>query len=413
MNKAVTVKPQKISKKIQVIASKSMLQRIIACAVLSERNTVINNISMCDDCKAALSVAESLGAEIIVRNNRITIIPGKKEVKNIINCGESGLAVRMFSPIVTLFGDDFEITGSGSLKKRPLNEICDALKQSGVKCRTNKGFIPVSVSGKLKGGKIEIDASLSSQVLTGLLISLPKPDNDSVIKVKNLNSKPYIDLTLSILNDFGVVVKNKNYKEFYIKGNQKFSVSEYTVEGDWSGAAFLLTAGLIAGKIELTGLNLNSYQADKKIIDVIKKAGGKIYFTKNSVITEQSNLNSFKFDATHSPDLFPPLAVLAANCRGTSEIKGVKRLIYKESNRAETLRREFSKIGIEIKIKDDTMFIKGGKIRGGIINSGNDHRIAMAAAVIALNAESEIIIEDAYSINKSYPSFYEDLLGIK
>ncbi|MCF6183589.1 MAG: 3-phosphoshikimate 1-carboxyvinyltransferase [Bacteroidales bacterium] len=411
MTKTIIAISQKINKTVKAPASKSVFQRVIACAVLAEDDIIIYNPSFCNDCKAALSIAENLGAEVIIEINKIIIRPGKNKISNTINCRESGLSVRMFSPITALFGKTVTIKGTGSLKKRPINEIQAALTQLGIECQTNKGFIPISVSGKLSGGNAEIDGSLSSQILTGLLIALPKVKEDSVIKVHNLKSKPYIDLTLNILSSFGIKIRNENYKEFHIKGNQQFKAINYTVEGDWSGASFLLVAGLIAGEIKVTGLNINSVQADKKIIDAIHFANGTITVNKDAVITKKSKLKAFKFNATDCPDLFPPLVVMAACCIGTSEIIGVNRLKHKESNRAEVLQQEFKKIGINIKIINNKMFIEGGKISGGIVESHNDHRIAMAAATAALASEKEIIINNAECINKSYPTFYEDLLG--
>ncbi|RLD50737.1 MAG: 3-phosphoshikimate 1-carboxyvinyltransferase [Bacteroidetes bacterium] len=407
----LTIKPQIINKAIKAAASKSVMQRVIACAVLSEGETVIKNYSLCNDCKAALKIAEDLGAEVVIKENQVSIIPGKSKIKNNINCGESGLGVRMFTPLVSLFGKNFTINGKGSLKKRPVSGIEEALKQAGIKCKTNKGFIPIEISGKLKGSNFEIDGSLSSQILTGLLIALPKAEGNSVIKVINLKSKPYIDLTLSILKDFGIKIINKNYKEFYIKENQKYQAQNYTIEGDWSGAAFFLVAGLIAGEVSLTGLNINSEQADINILEAIQLAEGNLNISENNITTKKSNLKAFQFDATDCPDLFPPLVTMAAFCNGETRIKGVKRLIHKESNRAEVLQKEFANIGIEISIQNDFMTVKGGTVKGGTIHSHNDHRIAMAAAVSALTSEKGITIKNAESIKKSYPTFYSDLLG--
>ncbi len=410
MSKTINVYPQKIKKIIKVPASKSIMQRVIACAILSDAETRILNPSFCDDCTAALKIAEDLGCEVIIDETKITIIPKKNTVKNTINCGESGLGIRMFSPIISLFGKDMTITGKGSLTKRPIQGIKEALEQAGIRCKTNNGYVPINISGKLKGGHFDIDGSKSSQVLTGLLIALAKAENDSIIKVQNLKSKPYIDLTLNILEDFKNKTENKAYKEFRIKGKQKFKAGNFNIEGDWSGAAFLLIAGLIAGEVKVIGLNTNSQQADIKILDAIKSADGNIDINPNSIVTKKSNLTCFEFDATHCPDLFPPLVVMAAYCKGTSKIKGVSRLIYKESNRAEVLQKEFTKIGIKISIENDHMFIEGSNVTGGIINSHNDHRIAMAAATAALSSEKEILIKNPECINKSYPNFYKDLL---
>lgn len=405
------VKSRIINKKISIPSSKSVMQRAVALAVLSKGKTVLHNPSYCDDAIVSLQTAKKLGAKVQKFPDKVIIEKIGNIIDPEINCGESGLSLRMFSPIFSLFGKDFTITGKGSLLNRPIDTSEKALKKFGVSCSTNAGFLPLKISGKLKGGKAKIDASLSSQVLTGLLIALPLAKNNSEIFVTNLKSKPYIDLTLEIIKDFGVHIENVDYKIFRIKGNQKYKRENYNIEGDWSGAAFLLVAGLIAGKVELTNLNLKSKQADKEIITAIKLAKGKITINKNSVITEKSNLSAFEFDASDCPDLFPPLVILAVNCKGTSRIKGVNRLKYKESNRAEVLKNEFHKLGIKIKNRNDFMYITGGKIAGGEIYSHNDHRIAMTFSLAGLNSSGQIIIQNSECIKKSYPDFYSDLLN--
>lgn len=405
----IKVFPKSINKTVKAPASKSIMQRVIALSLLSEGRVLVKNPSFSLDVLSAIRVAGALGTSVQFTADEIIIKRTDGVVETNINFGESGLSTRMFSSVLALFGKDFTLSGKGSLLKRPVRSIKEALSQFGVSVKTNNGFLPMQISGKLEGGKVKIDGSLSSQVLTGLLISLPKAKEDSEIIVNNLNSKPYIDLTLSMINDFGAEIINENYKKFIIKGNQKYFASNYTVEGDWSGAAFLLVAGLISGKMEVKGLNLNSLQADKEIITAIKKAKGHIFINERSIKTIKSELHAFEFDATDCPDLFPPLVSLAAYCEGTSKIKGVGRLIHKESNRAIVLKNEFAKIGINIILEDDIMLIEGGKVTGGTVDSNNDHRIAMAAGTVALGAESEITILNADSVNKSYTRFFRDI----
>jgi 3-phosphoshikimate 1-carboxyvinyltransferase len=287
--------------------------------------------------------------------------------------------------------------------------IIEALSELRVKCSSDGGLLPISVKGPLQGGKIKIDGSLSSQLLTGLLMALPLAKNDSEIIVNNLKSKPYIDMTIQLLNNFGVTVINKNYSVFSIPGNQKYIPRDYTVEGDWSGGAFLLVAGAINGKITVSGLQQSSLQSDKDILTALKDVGAKINITNDAVIIEPAELKSFTFDATHSPDLFPPLAVLAAYCSGETVIKGVSRLIHKESNRAEAIVNEFSKLGIKIIIEGDIMKITGGKPTGGNVESYGDHRMAMAMATAAISASGKVCIKDSQSVTKSYPDFFNDL----
>jgi 3-phosphoshikimate 1-carboxyvinyltransferase len=234
---------------------------------------------------------------------------------------------------------------------------------------------------------------------------------DVSIYVKNLKSKPYIDLTLQVMKHFGIEVENRNYQDFYFKPQpSEYKPGSYVVEGDWSGGAFLLVAGAIAGNIIVKGLDVASTQADKEILAALKSCGAAITVNDDEIEIGHAILKSFDFDATDCPDLFPPLVALAAYCEGTSTITGISRLAHKESNRALTLQDEFEKMGIDIKLKDDRMFIKGGvSIKGAVVHSRHDHRIAMACAVAALKADGETIIKEADAINKSYPDFYSNL----
>jgi 3-phosphoshikimate 1-carboxyvinyltransferase len=267
----------------------------------------------------------------------------------------------------------------------------------------------------LVGGKnITIDGSSSSQLLTGLLIALPFLDVvNTIVNVKNPTSIPYIDLTLSTLQKVGVTIHNDNYIQFIIPGRQKIQSVNTTIEGDWSGAAFFLVAGAIAGNISVKGLNLNSKQADKEILTVLKLADAQINISDSEINVSKSKLKAFKFDATNCPDLFPPLAVLSAFCEGTSVILGANRLIDKESNRIESLINVFKLLGITIVVENNLMSITGGVVKGGRVSSHNDHRIAMAAAILALGAEKAVIIDDHEAVRKSFPEFFKLLSQIQ
>ena len=329
-----------------------------------------------------------------------------------MNCGESGLAIRMFSSIVSLHNEEITLVGTGTLRERPLGMLVGPLRSLGVQIKTKRDLLPVKVKGPLKGGFAKVDGSLSSQFLTGLLMSLPLVDSDSELEVTDLQSKPYIDLTLQVINDFGVVVDHKHYKKFVIKGGQKYMPGEYTVEGDWSGAAFLLVAGAIGGEVEVREINLNSEQADKKILNALEMAGAKIEYRKNSIIICRDKLNSFEMDITDCPDLAPPLVALAAHCKGTTRLKGSKRLLIKESNRSKALQDVFSKLGIKVETRDNDMLITGGTVMKGKVDSYGDHRIVMAAAIAAIGRDIPVIIRDAGCISKSYPGFFNDLKKI-
>jgi 3-phosphoshikimate 1-carboxyvinyltransferase len=389
-----------------------MTQRAIAAALLADGQSIIHNPSYCDDSLAAMSIAVGLGARLEPQANELKINGSGVLKEPKLNCGESGLAIRMFSPIAALYPAEITMVGSNSLKKRPMGMIEEALNQLGVKCTSTGGFLPLIIQGPIVGGNIEIDGSVSSQLLTGLLMALPLAAKNSEVNVKNLKSKPYIDMTIQMLRSFGITIHNSDYKVFSIPGNQKYITQDFTVEGDWSGGAFLLVAGAINGNLTVNGLRTDSMQSDKSVMAALEKAGAKIKTGENHIEISKSELKSFDFDATESPDLFPPLVALASYCDGVSNIKGVSRLIHKESDRAATLKEEFGKMNIGIEIKGDVMSVTGGRPQGAHVESHEDHRIAMAVAVAALRATGKVYIRDSQCVVKSYPGFFDDLRSL-
>ena len=425
----VVVKPSVITGTLIAPTSKSSMQRACAAALLHNGDTVINNPGKSNDDVAALDIIQKLGATIIEQSNDRIIIKGKNasaslkvfpfagDAEGAVNCGESGLSIRMFTPIAALSDQLITINGTGSLLKRPMDFFDEIFPQLNVEVESNKGMLPIKIKGPLQPKDITIDGSLSSQFLTGLLFAFAKAATDQVtITVNNLKSKPYIDLTLQVMQHFGYTVENNGYESFSIKPvNYQPSTINYTVEGDWSGGAFLLVAGAIAGKIVVKGLDPFSTQADKAILQAIIESGATISIEEKQItiappVIGLAALKPFHFNATDCPDLFPPLVALASYCNGTSVIEGVGRLAHKESNRGLTLQEEFAKMGVEIILQDDLMMIKGGEgLKGATVHSRHDHRIAMACAVAALKAKGETVIEEAEAINKSYPDFYEHL----
>lgn len=411
----IEVFPSKIFGELQAPASKSMLQRAIAAAFLSEKQVQIDGYSASADTDAALGLVKNLGATIQIQGSRLHIIPNQNPRKSHLNIGESGLGIRLFSPILALYDQNFIINAKGTLQKRPMHLIENVLKSNGVNCQTTNGFAPIKIQGHLKGGQIIFDASEGSQLLSGMLMALPKVSKSSELLVKNLKSKPYIDMTINLLNDFGIKIEHKDFSRFQINGNQQYNADKYLVEGDWSGAAFILVASAINGSVQIDNLRRDSLQGDKRIVEVLKQVGANIVQKENSIFVEKKELKPFIYDATETPDLFPPLAALAAACNGVSRIKGVHRLIHKESNRAEAIQDIFKKLGLMIDFEEDEMMIEGVQSNGGTVSSFHDHRIAMMAAVLGLTAKKSIQIIDAESVKKSYPHFFDDLkkLGVK
>jgi 3-phosphoshikimate 1-carboxyvinyltransferase len=412
----VTIYPSKLSGAIQANASKSSMQRACAAALLTKGETILHNPGHSNDDKAAIGIIKVLGAWVETGDGELKVKSGGvNPISDSINCGESGLSIRMFTPLVALSDKEITINGTGSLVTRPMDFFDEILPQLGVKIKSNDGKLPMIIQGPLQPKNIEVDGSLSSQFLTGLLMAYAAAGaKDVSIKVNNLKSKPYIALTLDVMKQFGMQVpENKNYEEFVFNGESNQPTSQlidYTVEGDWSGGAFLLVAGAIAGPITVRGLDLASTQADKAIIDSLMAANAGIAMDSKGIQLHPTEMDAFYFDATDCPDLFPPLVALAAYCKGKTTIKGVSRLTHKESNRAITLQDEFDKMGVTIDLEDDIMIVHGGGIvKGADIHSHHDHRIAMAGAVAALKANSETVIEEAQAVNKSYPDFYEHL----
>lgn len=417
----VTIQPSLISGTVEAPASKSSMQRACALALLSGSTTELQNPGTSNDDLAALAIIEKLGARVTpdpVRNIlRIeSEFPLPEHNGTEIHCGESGLGMRMFAPIAALAPGSVKITGSGSLLTRPMSFYDEVFPQLGVSVRSNRGFLPVLINGPLQPADIVIDGSLSSQFLTGLLIAFGSAATRPVtITVRDLKSRPYIDLTLEMMNLFGYDVQNNGYTKFTVHPKADPSKGfRYRVEADWSSASFLLVAGALAGSVTVKGLNLFSTQADKAILQALMDCGTPMSINEDQVSVKAPLGNTgkaFHFNATDCPDLFPPLVALASGCSGTTVIEGVSRLTHKESNRGLALQEEFGKMGVRIGLQDDLMMIEGvPALRGAALQSHQDHRIAMACAVAALKAVGPTTIAGAAAVDKSYPRFYQDLI---
>lgn len=400
-----------ISGSITPPCSKSYAQRALAVALLADGESTIGNLELCDDTRSAIRCIEALGAEVtLIDDSTIRVRGGLAPRTDRLHIGESGLATRLFTPIASLHNQPITINGEGTILYRPISMMIDPLRQLGVEVRDGGGFLPIQVCGPMQGGEVAVDGSISSQFLTGLLLSLPMAQNDTTIYVKNLKSLPYVDMTIDTARRFGVEIAHKDYCEFFIEGNQHYTATDYMIEGDWSGAAPMFVAGAVAGEVTVENISRLSLQADTAIIKALISAGAEVESTDNAITVRHRRLKAFEFDATHCPDLFPALVALAANCEGTSSLYGTERLLHKESNRAATLAEEYAKAGIEVDIDEQNiMRVRGGKIHGCTADSHGDHRIAMSMAVAALTADAPITIEGAECVAKSYPSFFDDL----
>lgn len=384
--------------------------------MLSPGESVLRNMDFCNDTLSAISCIESLGASVRRLDGRtLSVRGGLSPRSDTLDVGESGLATRLFTPIASLCGKPITITGEGTLLHRPMNMMMEPLRRLGVDVRDGGGFLPIEVCGPMQGGRIEVDGSVSSQFVTGLLIALPCVSSDTTILVRGAVSRPYLDMTIDTVERFGVKILHNDYSEFFIEGGQSYLPADLGIEGDWSAAAMILVAGAIAGEVTMNNLSLLSRQADVAICDALVRAGASVINDRDSITVAHRRLSAFEFDATECPDLFPALAALAAAAEGESVIKGTSRLEHKESNRAEAICREYGKLGIEVDIDtDDIMKIRGGDIASDVeVESYHDHRIAMSLAVAALRSSGGITIRDAECVAKSYPEFFEVLDSIR
>ena len=394
--------------------SKSYAQRALAAALLAEGETVLRNLDFCDDTLSAIATIEALGAEVERLDERTVKVRGGLSPKgDTLNVGESGLATRMFTPIASLCNSPITVQGRGTLLYRPMTMMIEPLRRLGVEVRDGGGCLPIEVCGPMRGGEIEVDGSVSSQFLTGLLMALPLAEEDTTILVENAVSKPYLDMTIDMASKFGVRIQHNDYKEFYVEGSQHYEATDIAIEGDWSAAAMLLVAGAIAGEVTLTNISMLSKQADVAVCDALVRAGAAVTSEPNSITVEHRDLVAFEFDATQCPDLFPALAALAAAAEGESVIYGTHRLEHKESNRAEAIQKEYEKLGIEVRLEGDAMYIRGGEIHAAEVFSHHDHRIAMSMAVSALRSDGEVLIRESECVAKSYPDFFEVLQSLR
>lgn len=370
--------------------SKSAAHRALICSFLAGGGTVSPIINS-KDMEATVGVIDAL-----------------KRGDSTLDCIESGSTLRFMIPVAAAFGKEVTFVGQGRLPQRPIGEYLELLPKHNVNVKSDGG-LPLTISGKLKNGSYEISGDVSSQYITGLLLALADLDGDSaVILTTPLQSKPYVDMTVKVMKDYGVEIKETDFG-YLIHGGQEFKRLDYTVEGDWSQAAFFLVAGAVGGDVTVSGLDMNTTQGDKGILDVLKSFGAEIEIKENSVRCVKSRLKGCVVDATDIPDLVPIVAALGAFSGGKTIIKGAQRLRYKESDRIKSVVDNLKLIGADVTETEDGMIINGSaRLHSARLKGYNDHRIVMAFSVAALFLDGDTVIDDAESINKSYPAFFED-----
>ncbi|MDU2490642.1 MAG: 3-phosphoshikimate 1-carboxyvinyltransferase [Clostridium celatum] len=413
--------PSKLKGEVKIPPSKSMAHRAIICAALSDGLCIIENIDYSDDIIATIDAMNSLGARIVKHKDYIEVIGAygsgeKPKESRIIDCNESGSTLRFLVPISLLFKGSSKFIGRGNLGKRPLTTYYNIFERQGIEYSYEEGNLNLVINGELKPGTFEVEGNVSSQFITGLLFTLPLLKQDSKIVITTeMESKGYIDLTLRAMSDFGVKIINNNYREFIIKGNQKYNARNYRVEGDYSQAAFFLCADSLGNDVLCKDLNLNSLQGDKEVIDILERMN--VIFNANDVGvkgTTNGELISTVIDGSQCPDIIPVLTSVAALTKGTTEIINAGRLRIKECDRLAAVTSELNKLGAKIIEKEDGLVVTGvEKLQGGVeVWSHKDHRIAMTLAIASTRCEEPIVINDYECIAKSYPNFFEDFKAL-
>lgn len=407
----------KLNGTVKVPPSKSMSHRAIICAALGNGTSIIENIDYSDDINATIDAMVALGAVIDKNNDKLTISGIYREdsiqkTVRVIDCNESGSTLRFIIPISLLFDGMTKFVGKGNLGKRPLDTYFDIFKEQGIKYSNIENELNMIVKGVLKPGEFNLPGNISSQFITGLLFSLPLLDGDSKINITtNIESKGYIDLTLDCMKDFGIEVENKGYKEFIIKGNQKYISRPYRVEGDYSQAAFYLAADALGSDVDVADLKSNSLQGDKEVIDILERMGAKFIVDKSNIKCKvEEELVATIIDASQCPDIIPVISAVAALAKGRTEIINAGRLRIKECDRLKAVATELNKLGAKIVEKEDRLIIDGvNELQGGVkVWSWKDHRIAMTLAIASTRCINPIELTDYDCIAKSYPGFFED-----
>lgn len=396
-------------------SSKSYTIRALICAALAEGESTLINPLDADDSRAALEVLADLGAKTEIIGNK-WIIKGSpfKEPYKALFCRDSAATMRFLTAICAGTEGVFSLTAGASLSKRPMTPLLDALNSLGASCHQTKGGTIIVKGRKLKGGEVEISGRISSQYITALLMLAPLTENGIYVKLNGkVVSKPYLSMTLETLNAFGIKVEHSPSFDWFKVSPQKYSPAEYEIEGDWSSASYPLALGAIAGEVSVKGLNLESFQADRIMLNFLREMGADLSAGEGIITVNRSPLKAIDANLADCIDLLPTMAVLAAAAKGESVLSGISKARIKESNRVLAMRQGLEQLGIEVREEEDALIIEGGKPKSGtVIDSHNDHRIAMAFGSLAVLTEDTKIL-NAECVSKTYPNFWKDLKHLK
>ncbi|MBS6941903.1 MAG: 3-phosphoshikimate 1-carboxyvinyltransferase [Clostridiales bacterium] len=409
-----TIQPTRLSGRVKVPPSKSMAHRAIICAALAEGRSTVENIAFSDDILATIEGMRRLGARIEDIGGAL-VVDGIGQGQAIcglpeIDCKESGSTLRFLIPVALGLARGARFTGQGNLGKRPLDVYTKIFDEQGIAYQAQGPLLDFQVSGQLRAGTFSMQGDVSSQFITGLLFILPLMEEDSeLIITTHMESKSYVDMTLSVLADFGIRVENEAYRRFIIPGGQKYRATRYRVEGDFSQAAFFLCADAMGSAVQVEDLKRDSLQGDSAVLDILQRMGAEVCQEDGTVCCRADALHAVDIDASQCPDIIPVVSAAAALCKGKTTIRNAGRLRIKECDRLHAIFAELTKLGARIKEREDSLEIEGvERFAGGTVWSHKDHRIAMMLAIAATRAEGPVVIEDWECVSKSYPNFFED-----
>ncbi len=408
----VQISPSSVLGSVIAPPSKSAGHRSLICATFCDKPVTVYNCGESNDIAATIEALRALGADIKHDGKTVTVSPFKRNNKNTtINCNESGSTARFMIPVAAALGaESVTFEGRGRLPERPFDIIAEALRINGVSCSSDN--LPMTVSGQLKAGRFQIAGNVSSQYISGLLLALSITEGDSeIILTTPLESRDYVMMTVNELKVFGADIQLEDNR-FLVKGKPHLTACNRTVEGDWSQAAFHLCLGAICGEVTVKGLDINSLQGDKAVVEILRQFGADITVTDDGINVKKSELHGITIDASQIPDLVPILAVTAAFAKGTTTITKAERLRIKESDRLYETAIRLKAFGIDVTETADGLVITGGYPKGAEITSANDHRIVMAFSVMAANSKGKTVINGCKAINKSYPNFFEDFSSL-
>lgn len=408
------IRPKKLKGIVNIVPSKSYSHRAIIAASLADGISVIKNVLFSEDIRKTIDACKAMGAKIKEYSDYLEIKGTKRVLRKekFINVGESGSTIRFFIPIMLTNEEEIEFVGENNLVNRPLDTYFDIFEEQNIKYEhPSSQYLPLKTKGGLKKGIYNIAGNISSQFITGLLFALPLLDGDSIVNITtHLESKAYVDLTLDILKKFGINIINNDYKTFIIKGNQVYKPLNYTIEGDFSQAAFFLGMGLLGNDVKLGCMNLDSLQGDKKIISDIIALGGEVNFQNGLLFAKTKGLKEAEIDLSQAPDLGPILSVISSLAKGEVRLYNAYRLRLKECDRITCMKEELLKLSAIVSETEDEMYFEGVDSFTSTkkLNSHNDHRIAMSLAVASTVCTNPIVIKNAECVKKSYPHFWED-----